>query len=207
VKKVPPHGSMGEPQTGRARSTSWRPRFWLRSSRSSSSQVSGSGPNFVTTSGPADLSDRSGLRHCPPVSIAGAAATLRAAGDFRIAEPRSADLVTFHLAASRMAEAIPELAVLNLSDPSTGRQLLNTARPLGTDLPATIPEDVLRRLSETRHQLSTPAMQARAGFTTSTRCSCTCRRARTRASLRARGGHEGGGRPGCADGFPGDRVC
>jgi two-component sensor histidine kinase len=60
------------------------------------------------------------------------------------------DLVTFHLAASRMAEAIPELAVLNLSDPSTGRQLLNTARPLGTDLPATIPEDVLRRLSETR---------------------------------------------------------
>jgi two-component sensor histidine kinase len=63
------------------------------------------------------------------------------------------DLATFHLAATRMADAIPELAVINLSDPATGRQLVNTALPPGTEVAATLPPDVLRRIAEARQPI------------------------------------------------------
>jgi two-component sensor histidine kinase len=63
------------------------------------------------------------------------------------------DLARFQETATRMAGALPEWAVVALIDPATGRQVMNTLRPLGSDLPQTTAPDVVRRVFEERRWL------------------------------------------------------
>jgi len=66
-----------------------------------------------------------------------------------------ANLPEFHLAATRMIAPVPQWAFLGLVDPSGGRQVLNTLRPLGSDLPGMASAETIRRVSTTRR----PAVQ------------------------------------------------
>ena len=66
-----------------------------------------------------------------------------------------ANLPEFHLAATRMIAPVPQWAFLGLVDPSGGRQVLNTLRPLGSDLPGMASAETIRRISTT----SRPAVQ------------------------------------------------
>ena len=65
------------------------------------------------------------------------------------------NLPEFHLAATRMIASVPQWAFLGLVDPSGGRQVLNTLRPLGSDLPGMVSAETIRRVSTTRR----PAVQ------------------------------------------------
>ena len=65
------------------------------------------------------------------------------------------NLPEFHLAATRMIASVPQWAFLGLVDPSGGRQVVNTLRPLGSDLPGMASADTIRRVSTTRR----PAVQ------------------------------------------------
>ena len=64
-------------------------------------------------------------------------------------------LPDFHVAASRVVASVPQWAFLALIDPSSGRQVLNTVRPVGSDLPDMASTDTIRRIVETRR----PAVQ------------------------------------------------
>src|SRR3954470_4034854 len=47
------------------------------------------------------------------------------------------NLPEFHASALRMLSAMPQWATLALFDPADGRQIVNTIRPVGSDLPVT----------------------------------------------------------------------
>ena len=67
------------------------------------------------------------------------------------------DLVYFHASAVRMLTAMPQWATLALIDPADGRQVVNTLRPVGSNLPTTAAPEAVRRVAETR----TPAVFTR----------------------------------------------
>jgi two-component sensor histidine kinase len=67
------------------------------------------------------------------------------------------NLVAFHGEAVRLISAMPQWAVIGLVDPATARQVVNTLRPVGEDLPETVVPDVVRRVVETRQ----PAVRTR----------------------------------------------
>ena len=64
------------------------------------------------------------------------------------------DLPIFHETASRMVGSFPQWAVIGLIDPDSGRQILNTLRPLGSELPASTAPDVVRRVARERISLA-----------------------------------------------------
>src|SRR5215212_384717 len=65
------------------------------------------------------------------------------------------NLHDFHAAASRMAASVPQWAFLGLADPSGGRQILDTRRPLGSDLSDLAAATAIQKAAETRR----PAVQ------------------------------------------------
>jgi two-component sensor histidine kinase len=67
------------------------------------------------------------------------------------------NLVAFHGEAVRLISAMPQWAVIGLIDPATAKQVVNTLRPVGEDLPETTGPDVVRRVVETRQ----PAVRTR----------------------------------------------
>src|SRR3954469_1432925 len=64
-------------------------------------------------------------------------------------------LPDFHVAASRVVASVPQWAFLALIDPSSGRQVLNTVRPVRSDLPDMASTDTIRGIVESRR----PAVQ------------------------------------------------
>jgi len=60
------------------------------------------------------------------------------------------DLAQFQMTADRMIEVIPQWSAIALVDPENGRQLVNTLRPYGSELPATRNLDIIRRVAERR---------------------------------------------------------
>jgi two-component sensor histidine kinase len=67
------------------------------------------------------------------------------------------NLAAFHAEAVRLISAMPQWAAIGLVDPATGRQAVNTLRPVGADLPETTAPDVVRQVVETRR----PAVRTR----------------------------------------------
>ena len=60
------------------------------------------------------------------------------------------DLAQFQMTADRMIEVIPQWSAIALVDPENGRQLVNTLRPYGSELPATRNLDIIRQVAERR---------------------------------------------------------
>jgi two-component sensor histidine kinase len=67
------------------------------------------------------------------------------------------NLENFQEVAARMVSAIPQWSTLGLVDATTGRPILDTLRPLGSELPAFGDPDVIRRVVEVR----APAVRVR----------------------------------------------
>jgi two-component sensor histidine kinase len=67
------------------------------------------------------------------------------------------NLALFHAAANRMVGSMPQWAVIGLLDPQSGRQVVNTLRPVGTELPLTTAPDIVRQVATTRE----PAVNTR----------------------------------------------
>ena len=65
------------------------------------------------------------------------------------------DLPSFHATATRMIAPMPQWAFLGLVDASSGRQILNTLHPVGSDAPDIASAETIRRVVVTRK----PALQ------------------------------------------------
>jgi two-component sensor histidine kinase len=68
------------------------------------------------------------------------------------------NLLYFHATAERMLSAMPQWASIALIDPADGRQIVNTLRPVGSNLPVTAAPAAVRQVVETRR----PAVFTRA---------------------------------------------
>src|SRR4051794_6447983 len=60
------------------------------------------------------------------------------------------DLQSFQAQAARMVAAMPQWIALAVVDPATGRQIVNSTVPAGSELPPTMAPDVVRRVAESR---------------------------------------------------------
>jgi two-component sensor histidine kinase len=63
------------------------------------------------------------------------------------------DLPDFYLSATRIASAMPQWIVIGVIDPATGRQILNTSQPFGTELTALPPKEAVGRVVSSRAPL------------------------------------------------------
>jgi two-component sensor histidine kinase len=97
--------------------------------------------NYITSRA-ALLSERIDAEIEQQVSILRAIASVRS-----LDEP---DLAAFRDMAARMVGSFPQWAAIGLVDPATGRQLVNTASPLGSELPAPAAPEAVRRVAQER---------------------------------------------------------
>ena len=87
------------------------------------------------------LSERLDAEINREISVLGAMATLPSLDE--------SDLAYFHGEAQRIVASMPQWVDVAVADPATGRQILSTARPVGSDLPAVPVPDAVRRRIET----------------------------------------------------------
>lgn len=87
------------------------------------------------------LSERIDTEISQQLSVLNAIATMPSLDD--------SDMATFHAAASRMLNAMPQWTNISVLDAISGRQIINTLRPVGSELPVTTAPEVVRRVVET----------------------------------------------------------